>query len=230
MKVGALRTALWAWLVASVTTFSAVPALVRLVRYPGRAQAAQLGIMQCPVYDAPSSQEGPFSALPEADRAFKKACAAPGDAGGKFVSGVGIGIFVTHPDRPGCILLSRRKTSAGAGTWALPGGHLELGESFEQCAAREAREETGLELKEIKVVAVNNAVDAPAKYHYVVFFLRGVASSTEPVNLVPRTHKRTRSEAHTCKKNIARDANVLKCFLYVCQMRITTVCVCVLFM
>jgi len=194
------REAVLASLVASVTTFSAVPALVRLVRYPGRAQAAQLGIMQCPVYDAPSSQEGSFSALPEADRAFKKECV---DADGKFVSGVGIGVFVTHPDRPGCILLSRRKTSAGAGTWALPGGHLELGESFEQCAAREAREETGLELKEIKVVAVNNAVDTPAKYHYVVFFLRGVASSTEPVNLVPRAQKRTRTEAHTRKKHCA---------------------------
>ena len=131
-------------------------------------------------------QEGAFSTLPEGDRAFKKVCVDPGDAGSKFVSGVGIGVFVTHPDRPGCVLLSRRKTSAGAGTWALPGGHLELGESFEQCAVREAREETGLELREVKVVAVNNAVDAPSKYHYVVFFLRGVASSTKPVNLVPR--------------------------------------------
>ena len=152
-------------------------------------QPANIGITVPCAPRGPSAfpQEGAFSALPEGDRAFKKACAAPGDAGSKFVSGVGIGVFVTHPDRPGCVLLSRRKSSAGAGTWALPGGHLELGESFEQCAVREAREETGLELREVKVVAVNNAVDAPSKYHYVVFFLRGVASSTEPVNLVPRT-------------------------------------------
>lgn len=38
----------------------------------------------------------------------------------------------------------------GAGTWALPGGKLEMGESIEQCARREVLEETGLEIKSIK--------------------------------------------------------------------------------
>lgn len=37
-----------------------------------------------------------------------------------------------------------RKGSHGEGTWALPGGWLERGESFERCALRELEEETGI--------------------------------------------------------------------------------------
>lgn len=56
---------------------------------------------------------------------------------------LGIGVLVV---RDGCVLLGERRGSHGAGTWAAPGGHLEDGEDIASCAARELREETGLEL------------------------------------------------------------------------------------
>ncbi|KAI2915344.1 hypothetical protein CBS147343_3044 [Aspergillus niger] len=59
---------------------------------------------------------------------------------------VGVGVFVIN--HKGQLVLGQRKSSHGAGTWALPGGHLEFNESFEDCAAREVLEETGLNMKD----------------------------------------------------------------------------------
>ena len=49
-------------------------------------------------------------------------------------------------NRHGEILVCRRGPGARfeQGKWNLPGGHLEMDESLEECAARECREETGV--------------------------------------------------------------------------------------
>lgn len=46
-------------------------------------------------------------------------------------------------DRP-IVLIERRNPPHG---WALPGGFVDVGETLEQAAVREAQEETGLEIK-----------------------------------------------------------------------------------
>ena len=76
---------------------------------------------------------------------------------------VGIGTMIL---RDGKVLLAKRKGAHGAGEWAFPGGHLEYGESFKECASRETREETNIEIKNIKFQFLANVKKYKNK-HYV---------------------------------------------------------------
>ncbi|MGL5409064.1 MAG: nucleotide triphosphate diphosphatase NUDT15, partial [Shewanella sp.] len=66
---------------------------------------------------------------------------------------VGIGVILLN--QQGQILLGKRQGSH-APYWSIPGGHLELGESFEQAAVREVYEETGLLISMPQVCSVSN--------------------------------------------------------------------------
>ncbi|MCK0440794.1 NUDIX domain-containing protein [Gordonia alkaliphila] len=49
-------------------------------------------------------------------------------------------------DEDGRVLLVKRGHDPQRGRWSVPGGHVEPGETFEEAAVREVREETGLEV------------------------------------------------------------------------------------
>ena len=68
---------------------------------------------------------------------------------------VGIAAIVVRGNK---ILLGKRKGSHGDGTYSFPGGHLEFGESLEECARRETKEETGLDVANIRFSALTNDV------------------------------------------------------------------------
>ena len=55
--------------------------------------------------------------------------------------------------------------------WAPPGGHIEFGESFEECAAREVFEETGLIIKNPSFYDMTNDVFEKEHKHYVTIFM-----------------------------------------------------------
>lgn len=58
---------------------------------------------------------------------------------------VGVGLLVVKGGKE--ILLGTRKGSHGQGEHAGPGGHLEIGETIEECARRELAEEAGPDIK-----------------------------------------------------------------------------------
>jgi ADP-ribose pyrophosphatase YjhB (NUDIX family)/catechol 2,3-dioxygenase-like lactoylglutathione lyase family enzyme len=90
---------------------------------------------------------------------------------------VGVGVFVL---RDGLVLLGLRRGAHGAGTWALPGGHLEFGETVEHCAVREVLEETGLAVDVVARGPYTNDVFADEGRHYVTVFVLAQAVHGEP--------------------------------------------------
>lgn len=71
--------------------------------------------------------------------------------------------------RAGSILLGKRLNCAGAGMWALPGGHLEFGERLADTMCREAKEELGALITpaELRLVSVVDDVQPGSGVHYV---------------------------------------------------------------
>lgn len=92
---------------------------------------------------------------------------------------LGLGVFVFRSRSDLRFVFGRRKGSLGAGTYSLTGGHLELGETFEEGARREVREETGLEVEGVRFLSVvenffGGRGDGEGR-HYVTVFMTAYA-------------------------------------------------------
>ena len=82
---------------------------------------------------------------------------------------VGVGVVVRKDD---AVLLIRRGVPPRVGEWSIPGGVVELGETWRAAAQREVREECGIE---IEIGAIVDAIDIIARdetgrvqYHYAI--------------------------------------------------------------
>ncbi|GAA6020082.1 hypothetical protein JCM11491_006388 [Sporobolomyces phaffii] len=100
---------------------------------------------------------------------------------------VGVGCFVVRPN--GDFITGVRKGSHGAGCVQLPGGHLEVGESFAGCAEREVLEECGIDLRVAcrappEFVTATNDIFA-IKHYVTVFVVARLEQDVEPTVMEP---------------------------------------------
>jgi 8-oxo-dGTP diphosphatase len=95
---------------------------------------------------------------------------------------VGLGVAIIRKRK---VLFGKRKNSHGKGSWCFPGGHLEFGESWKDCACRETLEETGLKIKNVKFATVTNDFFKKEDKHYITIIMvadwvKGEAKILEP--------------------------------------------------
>ena len=96
---------------------------------------------------------------------------------------VGVAVILMRGDK---ILLGKRQGSHGAGTYSVPGGHLEFGETVGTCAKREVMEETGIAISDpLFQGGFTNDIFAEEGKHYATLFVVsrhnvGVAHNLEP--------------------------------------------------
>ena len=96
-----------------------------------------------------------------------------------------VGVHGAIANRARILVLRRaERMSYKPGLWDLPGGHLALGESFENCLLREIKEETGLEVSVERLLGIHKIDSDP--YLQALYACR--LTVYRPITLRPDEH------------------------------------------
>ncbi len=76
-------------------------------------------------------------------------------------------VLVVHDGK--CLLAERNKENY-KGYWVIPGGGVKFGETIQDAAIREIKEETNLDVEIIKLIGYKEIINVSGDYHSIVFF------------------------------------------------------------
>jgi ADP-ribose pyrophosphatase YjhB (NUDIX family) len=94
----------------------------------------------------------------------------------------GVGVLVLRGSK---VLLGRRLSAHGYGTWSFPGGKPQPGEPAQVCALRELREETGIEAANPRPIGLTVDGFSDSRAVFRTTFVRVDAAPGEPVAREP---------------------------------------------
>ncbi|HSD84953.1 MAG TPA: NUDIX domain-containing protein [Anaerolineae bacterium] len=93
---------------------------------------------------------------------------------------VGVGVMIVKDE---CVLMGRRMSGQRPGWWGWIGGRLEFGETLQECARREAREEAGVEVGNLRLLCISSIV--VEDQHWIDVEFLGDIISGEPYVAAP---------------------------------------------
>src|SRR5512136_1699478 len=93
---------------------------------------------------------------------------------------VGVGVLIVQDGR---VLMGRRMSGQRPGWYGWIGGRLEFGETLQECARREAREEAGVEVGNLRLLCISSII--VEDQHWIDVEFLGDIISGEPRTAAP---------------------------------------------
>ena len=95
---------------------------------------------------------------------------------------VGVAVVVKRGNK---FLMGKRKNALGSDHWAFPGGHLEFGETPQECAKRELLEETSLQAHGFNSSLWTNDIFVEEDKHFVTLYMIVTSFTGDPKCMEP---------------------------------------------
>jgi len=108
---------------------------------------------------------------------------------GKDFIGVGVGAFILNDRNEVLMLLRSKECKNESGKWMIPGGGVDFNEKLEDCIIRETKEEIGVDIEVVGLIAAVNHILPDEGQHWVAPTFKCKIKSGEPKLMEPHKHE-----------------------------------------